>query len=53
MCSDGLSNMVSNQVMQQIVNDNPDPLPACEKLIALANENGGTDNITVVLLYKD
>ncbi|HEY9839593.1 MAG TPA: SpoIIE family protein phosphatase, partial [Candidatus Obscuribacterales bacterium] len=53
MCSDGLSNMVSNQTMQQVVNDNPDPQPACEKLIMLANENGGTDNITVVLLYND
>lgn len=53
MCSDGLSNMVSNPLMQQVVNENPDPLPACEKFIMLANENGGTDNITVVLLYND
>jgi protein phosphatase len=53
MCSDGLSNMVSNQTMQQVVNDHPDPQQASEKLVMLANENGGTDNITVVLLYND
>lgn len=53
MCSDGLSNMVSNKVMEEVINDNTEPVKACEKLIALANENGGTDNITVVLLYND
>ncbi|PIQ24248.1 serine/threonine protein phosphatase [bacterium (Candidatus Blackallbacteria) CG17_big_fil_post_rev_8_21_14_2_50_48_46] len=53
MCSDGLSNMVTNATMQEVVLANEDPLPACEKLIALANENGGTDNITVLLLYND
>lgn len=53
MCSDGLSNMVSDQTMQDYVNQYADPKEACEKLVALANENGGTDNITVVLLYND
>jgi len=53
MCSDGLSNMVSDQVMQTLVNEHEDPQVACEKLVALANENGGTDNTTVVLLYND
>lgn len=53
MCSDGLSNMVTNQVMEEKVNDNEDPNKACAELVELANENGGTDNITVVLLYND
>ncbi len=53
MCSDGLSNMVSNLILQEVVEAHSEPLPACEKLIALANENGGTDNITVLLLYND
>ncbi|MGV3522648.1 MAG: Stp1/IreP family PP2C-type Ser/Thr phosphatase [Candidatus Sericytochromatia bacterium] len=53
MCSDGLSNMVSNQMMEQLVNEHAEPQQACDKLVALANQNGGTDNITVVLLYHD
>ena len=40
-------------MFQEVVDAHAEPLPACEKLIALANENGGTDNITVLLLYND
>ena len=53
MCSDGLSNMVTNKVMEEIVNAHTDAKEAAQQLIDLANENGGTDNITVVLLYND
>lgn len=53
MCSDGLSNMVSDATMEQFVNESETPELTCQKLIDLANENGGTDNITAVLLYND
>jgi protein phosphatase len=50
LCSDGLSGMISDEDMLRLVRENGDNLEgACDKLIALANENGGTDNITVVL----
>ncbi len=50
ICSDGLSNKVSAAEMQQIVVDNLDALQtACAELIKLANNNGGEDNITVIL----
>jgi len=50
LCSDGLSNKVSAAEMQQIVVDNIDALQtACAELVKLANENGGEDNITVVI----
>lgn len=50
LCSDGLSNKVSAADMQQIVLDNFDELQnACAALVKLANENGGEDNITVVI----
>ena len=50
LCSDGLSNKVSAAEMQQIVNDNFDGLQsACAELVKLANENGGEDNITVII----
>lgn len=50
LCSDGLSNKVSAGSMQRIVVDNFDKLEnACVELVREANENGGEDNITVVL----
>lgn len=50
LCSDGLSNKVSAANMQRLVVDNLDHLElACAELVKLANENGGEDNITVVL----
>lgn len=50
LCSDGLSNKVSAADMQSIVNDNFEGLErACAELVRLANENGGEDNITVVI----
>jgi len=50
VCSDGLSNKVSAAEMQQIVVEHYDSLGmACADLVKLANENGGEDNITVVI----
>lgn len=50
ICSDGLSNKVSAASMQRIVSENLDGLAtACAELVTEANENGGEDNITVVL----
>lgn len=51
LCSDGLSNKVTAGEMQQIVVDRIDELEnACAELVKIANENGGEDNITVVLI---
>jgi PPM family protein phosphatase len=49
LCSDGLSNKVKDTEMREIVETSPSLEEACKKLIALANERGGEDNITVVL----
>ncbi len=50
LCSDGLSNKVGGVDMQKIVLDNLDHLElACAELVKKANENGGEDNITVIL----
>jgi serine/threonine protein phosphatase PrpC len=49
LCSDGLSDLVDPAEMAKIVTDNADLRAAVDTLIALANERGGTDNITVVL----
>ena len=49
LCSDGLSNMVSDRDMEQIVAGN-DVEQAAQKLIERANEAGGDDNVTLILV---
>lgn len=49
LCSDGLSNMIENDEIRDIVAVN-DPELACRRLIDIANERGGDDNITVVIV---
>ena len=49
MCSDGLTNMVDDDEIFQIVKSARDIVEAVESLIQRANENGGSDNIVVVL----
>lgn len=51
LCSDGLTNFVENHEIAQIA-ENPDTTleQKVDAMIALANERGGTDNITAVLV---
>ncbi|HEV8382047.1 MAG TPA: Stp1/IreP family PP2C-type Ser/Thr phosphatase [Gemmatimonadales bacterium] len=49
LCSDGLSGQVKKDEIAQIVSTTPNLSAACDKLITLANERGGPDNITVVI----
>lgn len=50
LCSDGLSNKVGPAEMEQVITKNINELQnACAELVKMANENGGEDNITVVL----
>jgi protein phosphatase len=49
LCSDGLSDMVVDDVIRQVWQDAASPQAACDRLVALAKEAGGYDNITVVL----
>lgn len=50
LCSDGLSDMVDEAEMLKITDEYEDVGDISEKLLALANENGGRDNITLVLI---
>jgi protein phosphatase len=50
LCSDGLSGMVTDEEIQKIVNATSDIREACSQLIARANEHGGEDNVTAVLI---
>jgi PPM family protein phosphatase len=50
LCSDGLYDLVENEEMKKIIRSQ-NLTSACEKLIAIAKERGGYDNISVVLLH--
>jgi PPM family protein phosphatase len=50
LCSDGLSGVVDEQRIRNVLLRVPEPQRAAEKLVAMANEGGGPDNITVVVL---
>jgi protein phosphatase len=48
LCTDGLCGLVRDEEMFALVKQN-DPQTACDALVALANERGGYDNITVAV----
>jgi protein phosphatase len=50
LCSDGLTRMVPESILAQAFHDSRDPQRICDFLIAAANDNGGADNITVVVV---
>ena len=50
LCSDGLTRMVTEPEIAGTLQAETDPAKASEKLVALANERGGADNITVVIV---
>jgi serine/threonine protein phosphatase PrpC len=50
LCTDGLTDAISDEGIYVVISDKPKPLQSkCARLIELANERGGFDNITVVL----
>jgi protein phosphatase len=53
LCSDGLTEMVSDADIAAVLASVPEPQAACERLIAAANERGGKDNVTVVVVRYD
>jgi len=50
LCSDGLFNEVTNDQMAAVLRRLGDPNEAAAELVRLANEGGGRDNITVIVL---
>ena len=49
LCSDGLTDIVSDDEIQEIIAEQKEIVNATEKLLSKALERGGTDNITVIL----
>jgi protein phosphatase len=53
LCSDGLHGMVEDAQIQQVVTTSLHPQAACEELVQLANQAGGVDNITVIIVQLE
>lgn len=54
LCSDGLTEMVSDEeILNILITAQPDPTAACDRLVALANEKGGKDNVTAIAAIFD
>ena len=50
LCSDGLSGMVEDDDIVAIVGSNDEMVSMCQRLVSRANENGGEDNVTAVVV---
>jgi protein phosphatase len=53
MCSDGLTRMVTEPEIAGTLQAEPDPTKAAQRLVDLANEQGGADNVTVIVVRAD
>lgn len=49
LCSDGLSSMISNNAIESIIRRQSDAQHCADELVTAALENGGADNVTVVV----
>ena len=50
MCSDGLTNMLEDEEIRMIITGARDLVEKAQRLIEAANNNGGRDNISVILI---
>jgi len=50
MCSDGLTNMLEDEEIRMILKGQRDIVEKVEELVRAANDNGGKDNISVILI---
>ncbi len=51
LCSDGLSGMLSDEAILEILSETDESEEQCRRLVEQANENGGEDNVTAVVLH--
>jgi PPM family protein phosphatase len=49
LCSDGLTDLVDDELITRILQETPHAGDACERLVQTALDNGGRDNVTVIV----
>ena len=49
LCTDGLSSYVPEADMSEVLRSHPEPQAACDALIQCALDQGGKDNVTVIV----
>lgn len=50
MCTDGLTNMVTDKEIESVMLGHDDIMNKADKLVMMANQNGGKDNISVIII---
>ena len=50
MCTDGLTNMLEDEEIRMVLDGARDIVEKAQELVRRANENGGRDNISVILI---
>ncbi|MHC4636973.1 MAG: Stp1/IreP family PP2C-type Ser/Thr phosphatase [Planctomycetota bacterium] len=50
LCTDGLTDMVNDQSISELLKNEAEPQKVCEELVKAANSAGGHDNITAVII---
>ena len=53
LCCDGVIAHLSDDDIHKIVRDSADPQTACQEIVDLANERGGSDNISLIILSSE
>lgn len=53
LCSDGLSNYCDNEVLTKFLRQEEEPIFICNDLVDFANQEGGADNITAVMVRRE
>ena len=53
LCSDGLTEMLTDDAITATLRTEPEPESACARLVAQANDAGGRDNVTVLIVRFD
>jgi serine/threonine protein phosphatase PrpC/serine/threonine protein kinase len=53
LCSDGLTAHVEDKTIAEVLRRHDDPSAAARELVVAANAGGGTDNVTVIVVFTD
>ena len=53
LCCDGVIAHLSDDDIHKIIRNSPDPQTACQEIVDMANERGGSDNISLIILLSE